>query len=50
MTGKKNYPGDSTNGLGSAEDIGAVLKAGANCGSCVPELKRLLTQFSASSI
>ncbi|ALP53791.1 nitrate reductase [Candidatus Tenderia electrophaga] len=28
--------------LCSAEEIGAVLKAGTNCGSCVPELKRLL--------
>jgi assimilatory nitrate reductase catalytic subunit len=29
--------------LTSAEQIGEVLKAGTNCGSCVPELKALLT-------
>jgi assimilatory nitrate reductase catalytic subunit len=28
--------------LTSADQIGAVLKAGTNCGSCVPELKALL--------
>jgi len=30
-------------GLKSAEDIGKCLNAGTNCGSCVPELKRLLS-------
>lgn len=28
--------------LTTAEEIGAALKAGTNCGSCVPELKKLL--------
>ena len=28
--------------LTTAEQIGACLKAGTNCGSCVPELKELL--------
>jgi len=28
----------------SAADIGAQLKAGTNCGSCIPELKRLIAQ------
>ena len=27
---------------GSAEEIGAVLKAGTNCGSCLPEVRRLV--------
>jgi assimilatory nitrate reductase catalytic subunit len=31
-------------GAGSAADIGAKLKAGTNCGSCIPELKRLIAQ------
>lgn len=31
-------------GLNSAEEIGRVLKAGTNCGSCVPELKTLLAE------
>jgi assimilatory nitrate reductase catalytic subunit len=31
-------------GARSAADLGAQLKAGTNCGSCVPELKRLITQ------
>jgi assimilatory nitrate reductase catalytic subunit len=32
------------NGARSAADIGARLKAGTNCGSCIPELKRLIAQ------
>jgi assimilatory nitrate reductase catalytic subunit len=31
-------------GAGTAAAIGAKLKAGTNCGSCIPELKRLITQ------
>jgi assimilatory nitrate reductase catalytic subunit len=31
-------------GANSAAAIGAQLKAGTNCGSCVPELKRLIAQ------
>jgi assimilatory nitrate reductase catalytic subunit len=31
-------------GAGSASEIGAQLKAGTNCGSCIPELKRLIAQ------
>lgn len=30
-------------GLTTPEQIGQALKAGTNCGSCVPELKTLLT-------
>ncbi|WP_291858700.1 nitrate reductase [Bradyrhizobium sp.] len=33
-------------GAGTAEDIGAQLKAGTNCGSCIPEMKRLIAQTS----
>jgi assimilatory nitrate reductase catalytic subunit len=33
-----------TRHLTSAEQIGEALKAGTNCGSCVPELKTLLAQ------
>ncbi|MDB5567717.1 MAG: Assimilatory nitrate reductase large subunit, partial [Tardiphaga sp.] len=29
-------------GAGSTAEIGAQLKAGTNCGSCIPELKRLI--------
>ncbi len=29
-------------GAGSAAEIGAQVKAGTNCGSCIPELKRLI--------
>jgi assimilatory nitrate reductase catalytic subunit len=35
-------------GAGSASEIGAQLKAGTNCGSCIPELKRLIAQAEAS--
>jgi assimilatory nitrate reductase catalytic subunit len=31
-------------GAGSPAEIGVQLKAGTNCGSCIPELKRLLAQ------
>jgi assimilatory nitrate reductase catalytic subunit len=33
-----------TQGLQSTGEITACLKAGGNCGSCVPELKRLLAE------
>ena len=32
-------------GLTTAEEIGEVLKAGSNCGSCVPELKGLIAEY-----
>ena len=35
-------------GARSAADIGAKLKAGTNCGSCIPELKRLIAQTGTS--
>jgi assimilatory nitrate reductase catalytic subunit len=34
-------------GLASVEQIGRALKAGTNCGSCIPELKGLLAQSAA---
>jgi assimilatory nitrate reductase catalytic subunit len=34
-------------GAGTAAAIGAQLKAGTNCGSCIPELKRLIAQTGA---
>jgi assimilatory nitrate reductase catalytic subunit len=37
-------------GANSAAEIGARLKAGTNCGSCLPELKRLIAQADASSV
>lgn len=37
-------------GAHSAADIGAKLKAGTNCGSCIPELKRLIAQTATSSV
>jgi assimilatory nitrate reductase catalytic subunit len=36
------------NGARSAADIGARLKAGTNCGSCIPEMKRLIAQSAAA--
>ena len=35
-------------GARSAADLGLQLKAGTNCGSCIPELKRLIAQTGAS--
>jgi assimilatory nitrate reductase catalytic subunit len=37
-----------TKGANSAAAIGAQLKAGTNCGSCIPELKRLIAQARAA--
>jgi assimilatory nitrate reductase catalytic subunit len=34
-------------GLTSAAQIGAKLKAGTNCGSCIPELMKLLQSVPA---
>ncbi|WP_407176016.1 molybdopterin-dependent oxidoreductase [Bradyrhizobium sp. STM 3562] len=36
-------------GAATAAEIGTKLKAGTNCGSCVPELKRLIAQAGAGS-
>ena len=36
-------------GAGSAAEIGARLKAGTNCGSCIPELKRLIAQVNVAA-
>jgi assimilatory nitrate reductase catalytic subunit len=33
-------------GARSAAEIGATLRAGTNCGSCIPELKRLIAQHA----
>jgi assimilatory nitrate reductase catalytic subunit len=35
-------------GARSAAEIGLQLKAGTNCGSCIPELKRLIAQADAA--
>ncbi|MGE9009660.1 molybdopterin-dependent oxidoreductase [Leptospira interrogans] len=37
-------------GARSAADIGAKLKAGTNCGSCIPELKRLIAQTAPAAV
>ena len=37
------------NRLGSVEAVGELLKAGTNCGSCIPELKALLRQAQAAA-
>ena len=36
-------------GARTATDIGAKLRAGTNCGSCIPELKRLIAQTESSN-
>ena len=36
--------------LDSVEAIGAALKAGTNCGSCVPELRQILAQSPAQAV
>src|SRR5713226_4576351 len=36
-------------GARTAAEIGAQLKAGTNCGSCIPEMKRLIAQADAAA-
>jgi assimilatory nitrate reductase catalytic subunit len=33
----------------TAAELGAELKAGTNCGSCIPELKRLIAQTEVAA-
>ena len=35
-------------GARSAAELGRRLKAGTNCGSCIPELKRLIAQTGSA--
>jgi len=37
-------------GASTATEIGAKLNAGTNCGSCIPELKRLIAQTDKHSV
>jgi len=37
-------------GANSAAAIGAELKAGTNCGSCIPEMKRLIAQANTAAV
>src|SRR6202011_1937516 len=36
-------------GAATAAEIGVQLKAGTNCGSCIPEMKRLIAQAGAAA-
>jgi assimilatory nitrate reductase catalytic subunit len=36
-------------GASSTAEIGAKLKAGTNCGSCIPEMKRLIAQTAPNA-
>lgn len=42
--GRNTICGAIAEGARTAAEIGAKLKAGTNCGSCIPELKRLIAQ------
>jgi len=42
--GRNTICGAISEGARTAAEIGAKLKAGTNCGSCIPELKRLIAQ------
>jgi len=37
-------------GARTAAEIGAKLKAGTNCGSCIPELKGLIAQTGSAEL
>ncbi|MFD0934405.1 bacterioferritin-associated ferredoxin, partial [Methylobacterium trifolii] len=36
-------------GAGTVEAVGAACKAGTNCGSCIPEIRKLLPEALARS-
>ncbi|MFZ3335785.1 MAG: (2Fe-2S)-binding protein [Xanthobacteraceae bacterium] len=36
--------------LTSVAEIGAALRAGTNCGSCIPELKAILNSVQAEAV
>jgi assimilatory nitrate reductase catalytic subunit len=38
-----------TQALFTTDDVGRALRAGTNCGSCLPELKVLLAQAATSA-
>jgi assimilatory nitrate reductase catalytic subunit len=42
--GRNTICGAISEGARTAQEIGVKLKAGTNCGSCIPELKRLIAQ------
>ena len=47
--GRNQICGAVASGLaGSVEEIGVALKAGTNCGSCLPELRRLVAETKVS--
>jgi assimilatory nitrate reductase catalytic subunit len=43
QVGRKSIEAAIGAGAGTAEDVGVACKAGTNCGSCVPEIKRMLS-------
>ncbi|HEY3680404.1 MAG TPA: (2Fe-2S)-binding protein, partial [Bradyrhizobium sp.] len=47
--GRTTICGAIAAGADSTAAIGVQLKAGTNCGSCIPELKRLIAQTQAEN-
>jgi assimilatory nitrate reductase catalytic subunit len=47
--GRNTICGAIAAGAATVAEIGARLKAGTNCGSCIPELKRLIAQTSVAA-
>lgn len=50
QVGSKRINKAISSGCRSVEDIGCALRAGTNCGSCVPELRRLLSAKASVSL
>jgi assimilatory nitrate reductase catalytic subunit len=46
--GRNTICGAISQGARTAAEIGSKLKAGTNCGSCIPELKRLIAQMDVA--
>jgi len=48
--GKKQICAAIKNGADTPEELGTLLKCGTNCGSCIPELKQLITQVESEAL
>ena len=49
QVGDKQIKAVVAEGINNVEALGAKLKCGTNCGSCIPELRALVEQFSTQA-
>jgi assimilatory nitrate reductase catalytic subunit len=49
QVGDKQIKAAIETGIKNTDELGEQLKCGTNCGSCIPELKSLIDQFSGQA-